>query len=159
MIEDQIKSALQCAYRYLSYRNRSRHEVELYLQKKAELFHWELEVVEKAVVKLELLGYVNDKEFVKTYVSQRLRIKSRSVYLIKHELQKFGIDREIVDAYFAEETVDDKDTAVIALQTKWRQYQLLDSKNRYKKAINFLLRRGFSYDQGRCAIAKLEEKG
>lgn len=147
---DEVKKALNKAYRFLSYRPRSEHEV---LRKLSEKFPEE--VVEKAVTKLKRLHYVDDKSFVSFWIE--VRGNSRGPALLRSELLKKGIAKPLIDSAleFAdrEKMIED---ALSLIKSK-RRYRELDKEELYKKVAPFLARRGYGYEIIKEVISNLSE--
>lgn len=145
MSESQSFShALNWAYFYLKFRPRTEQEMVKYLERKKNNFN--SETIEKVIVHLKEQGYVDDEKFIKLFISQRNKLKPKSAFALSLELQKLGVNRELIDEYFQENPQDETNLAYAALQNRINSFSRLDSKTRYKKAVSFLLRRGFSYD-------------
>jgi len=144
-----FSQALNLAYYYLKFRLRTEKEIIRYLENKKNNFT--PEIIEKVITQLKEQGYVDDEKFIKLYVLQRDKLKPKSAFALSHELQKLGINRELIDVFFEQHPQDDVNLAQIALKRKKQSYSRLDSKTRYKKAISFLLRRGFSYELAKNA--------
>lgn len=155
--DEELQSALNVAYFYLKFRPRSRKEVETYLIKKSTLFNWSEEIVGRALKSLERNKYINDQSFVEWFVSSRNSSKQKSEYLLRGELLRFGIDKSLLDIFFAENTQDDVTLATQALQTRWNRFQELSPRDRLQKAAVFLQRRGFSWETIKKVVDKLEQ--
>lgn len=155
--DEELQSALNAAYFYLKFRPRSRKEVETYLIKKSALFNWSEEIVGRALESLERNKYINDQSFVEWFVSSRNSSKQKSEYLLRGELLRFGIDKSLLDIYFAENTQDDVTLATQALQTRWNRLHELSPRDRLQKAAVFLQRRGFSWETIKKVVDKLEQ--
>lgn len=156
--DNDLQELLNKAFFYLKFRLRSKKEVRDYLLKKIEKRHWSTTDVEKVIKHLEELNLINDKEFVRWFVDQRNSGKPKSQFVLKGELLRFGIDRDLIDAYFSENSQVEDDLALKALQRRWHRYNGLSKQERFKKAVAFLTGRGFSYETVKNAINKLEEK-
>ena len=52
-------------------------------------------VIEKIISKLKKQNFINDEEFAKGWIENRIRFKPRSLRLIKLELKQKGISEEI----------------------------------------------------------------
>lgn len=152
-IDSSFSHALNLAYFYLKFRVRTEREMIRYLERKKNNFT--PEVIEKVITQLKEQGYINDEKFVKLFVAERNKLKQKSAFALSLELQKLGINRELIDAFFEQNQPDETNLALIALQKKHQTYSRLDSKTRYKKAISFLLRRGFSYDIAKKTYKKI----
>ncbi len=142
-----MEKALSLAYRYLSFRPRSVGEVEKYLEKKSEKYTISSGDIQATLELLKDQGYLNDGEFIKSFVESRNLLKPKSERVLGMELRKLGVSQEDIDSYFSENTTDEIDLAQKALRKKMKSLLLIvDERKRFIKAITFLQRRGFSYD-------------
>ena len=153
----QVQKALNNAFFYLKFRPRSEKEVKDYLIKKAQKFFWPEEVVQQVLFSLKEKQLIDDVAFVEWFVEQRNAGKPKSQFALRHELQKFGIDREVVENFFQENPSEELELAYKALQPRWRRYQYLDKNERFKKAASFLSGKGFIFETIKKTIQKLEE--
>ena len=153
-----FQKALNYAYFYLKFRNRTEKEIYRYLKKKAKRFHW-TETTTMAVIKtLKEQGPVDDKKFVQWFVNQRNLFKPKSGFVLKNELIKLGVTKELVDEYLSDHPQNEEGLAYKTLRPRWQRFTTLSSRERFQKAGQFLLRRGFSFDVVKITIAKMEEK-
>jgi len=143
-MSDSFSQALNLAYFFLKFRLRTEKEIVKYLERKKNNFT--PEIIEKVVTQLKEQGYVDDEKFIKLFVTQRNKLKPKSAFALSRELQQLGVDRDLIDAFFEQNPEDEKNLAFLALQKKQQTFSRLDPKTRFKKAISFLLRRGFSYE-------------
>lgn len=135
--------------RFLSYRPRSRVEVQRYLiQKKIAP-----PVIDTILTRLEKLEYLNDREFANFWVENREKFSPRSSHALRLELQQRGIEHEIIQEYVDQE--DDLPRAIAAGQKKFRALSHLDYATFRTKMGQFLLRRGFSYSISNEAVKAL----
>ena len=155
--QNDIQNLLNYAYFYLKFRPRSKKEVQDYLLKKIKKRHWSTDDVEKVIEQLEERGLINDKEFVKWFVEQRNRGKPKGGFVLKGELLRFGIDKELIDLYLLENPLEEEDLAFRALKSKWQRFKNLSQKERFEKSAAFLSRRGFSFDIIRKTIEKMHK--
>jgi len=143
-MSDSFSQALNLAYFFLKFRLRTEKEIVKYLERKKNNFT--PEIIEKVVTQLKEQGYVDDEKFIKLFVTQRNKLKPKSAFALSRELQQLGVDRDLIDAFFEQNPEDETNLAFLALQKKQQTFSRLDPKTRFKKAISFLLRRGFSYE-------------
>lgn len=155
--KEDLQSLLNYAYFYLKFRPRTVKEVRDYLYKKTEKRHWSRDLVEQAIKDLEERGLVNDKEFVRWFVDQRNRGKPKGGFVLKGELLRLGIEKELIDLYLLENPLEEEDLAFRALKSKWQRFKKLSHEERFGKAAAFLTRRGFSFDIIRKSIEKIEK--
>ena len=155
---EDLQELLNKAYFYLKFRPRSKKEVADYLLKKIKKRHWSTDDVDKVIKQLEEQNLINDKEFVSWFVEQRNASKPKSQFVLRGELLRFGIDKDVIDNFFMEHEEPEDGLALKALQSRWRRFSALPKKERFAKSAAFLSRRGFSFDLIRKTISKLEEK-
>jgi regulatory protein len=135
--------------RYLSYRPRSEKEISDYLKKKADRYpNLTEEIIVQIVEKLKSYEFIDDSKFAKFWIEQRSKYKNKPARVIRFELLQKGIDRELVDDLLEE--IDTKsfdlENAKKLAERKWEFYRNLEPKKRREKVMNYLLRKGFSYD-------------
>ena len=155
--DEDIQVLLNYAYFYLKFRPRSKKEVQDYLLKKIKKRHWSTDDVENAIKQLEERSLINDKEFVKWFVEQRIRGKPKGKFVLKAELLRFGVPKELIDVYLEEHPLEEEDLAFRALKSKWQRFKNLPKQDRFGKSAAFLARRGFPFDIIRKTFEKIEE--
>ena len=131
--------------RYLSYRPRSEKEIVDYLTRKKI----DEQIQHKIIEKLKTYNFINDLEFAKFRVEQRVKFKHKPLRAIEFELKQKGIDRDLIDgamAKFEDKNVFDLENAKKLAEKKLDFYRNLDGKKRKEKVMSYLLRKGFSYD-------------
>lgn len=131
--------------RYLSYRPRSEKELIDYLKKKKVSEKNIREIIQR----LRELNFINDLEFAKFWIEQRMRIKPKALKVVKYELLSKGIKREIIDEII-EETgkgkEDDFENAKKLADKKLARLVNLPPEKRKEKIMGFLQRRGFDFE-------------
>lgn len=157
-IAKQLQKALYFAYFYLKFRSRTRKELQNYLLKKREKYHFTDDIIEKALHELEEQHLIDDKNFIEQYVSSRTISKPKGELALRTELMKLGITKDLLDEYFLQQPLDQFAQAHQALSSRWQRFNTLDKKKRFEKAASFLLRRGFSFEIIKKTIAEMEEK-
>src|SRR5687768_15020753 len=89
---DQFEKYYNKALRFLGYRARSEKEMrDSLLKKKAPQ-----EIIERIITKLKAQKFLNDEEFTRLWIDQRTRVNKKSLRIIKLELQRKGIDRDMI---------------------------------------------------------------
>jgi len=142
---EQIKEARDYAFLLLSYRARSCQEItERLLRKK-----YEREIIQEVVEELKRLHYLDDRAFAIEWVEMRLRGK-RGKRLIRQELLKKGIEKEIIDDSidegFKKIGPTEDELAWQAIEKRIPRYQKLEKSKAYRRIKDFLIRRGFSLE-------------
>jgi len=141
--EDQVRRAKEMAFRYLA-RPRTVRQVRDRLARAG----FEGEVVEEVIRRLEELGLLDDKEFAKAWVEERLRLRPRWRRALWQELARKGISREIVEEALDEglSEVEECEVAEGLLRGMERRYRNLDPEKAIRRMQGFLLRRGFTWE-------------
>ena len=133
----------------ISLKDRTKKEVRLKLEEK----FWNKNAVLKAIEKLEEFGYLNDLNYVISYIESKTYGKNR----ISYNLFQKGIDRSTVEkAYLAldeekEENIDDVKLEKL-IDKNSRKINISNSRDEKKlkeeqKLIQYLARQGFSLDK------------
>ncbi len=124
----------------LSLRDRTKKEISLKLKEK----YRNEAMVEKAVLKLEELGYIDDLNYAVSYIRNRKYGKHR-MYI---SLFQKGIDRETIEnAYNYIEENERKTEEQTLEEEKLEKLILRNLKKEEKKLIQYLLRQGFELNK------------
>lgn len=141
---------------FLSYRPRSKGEVEKYLEnKKVDTGN-----KDKIIEKLSKLGLIDDEKFSRWLVEQRSGLRARGKYLLSAELRQKGIDKNTIKQVLEESRTDEEDEKLaesIARKKveKWQKLPTFEFRN---KLYSFLVRRGFSSEVSVSVIDKVTKK-
>jgi len=137
---DRYQRCLNAAIRYLGYRPRSEAEIRQRLRKHG----FDDAHTEKALARLKEQGLVDDTAFARFWKDNRESFSPRSRRLTKLELQRKGLDSEIIELVISE--VDDSDSAYRAALGKVRRLSPSDYQLFRRRLGEYLGRRGFDYD-------------
>lgn len=154
--ESELGQTYAKVLRLISIRPRSRSEIETWMKGKdvGEL------LAKKVLDKLVGTGLVNDQEFARWWIDQRLTFRKNSARAIAQELKSKGIPREVIDELLEEMVPKDKERVLIKELIKknaWRWEKLPKKKGR-EKVIGFLSRRGFGWEEISSVIDEIEEE-
>ena len=145
--EAEAEGAVEIAYdrtlNYLSYRPRSRAEVERYLQKRG----LSEDQIEPVVQRLARAGLLDDEAFARYWVENRERHRPRGPRALRYELRQKGVANKTIDRALA--SLDVLDSAYRSAGRKARQLAHLDRETFMKKLVAYLARRGFDYEIAR----------
>lgn len=150
--EDGDARAYARALHYLSYRLRSENEVRDRLKRD----EWPESVIERVIARLRQSGLTDDAGFAQAYVADRSRSRPRGARALQYELKNKGVDRETIQAAMPD-AESEIELAMSAAQSRLRQVQNLDERERREKLLGFLQRRGFNFSTSRAALQRLEE--
>lgn len=159
--EDLFNLIVQKCYRFLSIRNRTEKEIEDYLNKKVQRYKIsnQKELIRKIIQRLKEENFINDEKFIEWWVEQRSYFKPKGIFVLRRELLNKGIVKELIDDFFEKNGTDEFKLAKNAILKKEKFFKKIDEKERYKKTIDFLIRRGFSYTLAKKAFAECFKKG
>jgi len=138
--QDERNRAFDRAVRFLSYRPRSRTEVERYLRGKAI----EEDVVSDVIARLERAGYIDDEAFALFWLENRERFKPRGQRAVRYELRQKGVGDETITQVLSE--MDDEAAAWRAIEGRLSRWANLPGDEFRQKVIGYLSRRGFDYN-------------
>jgi len=154
VLENEVGKILDRVLRFLSYRQRSEKEIGDYLKRRET----GPKVVKIIFEKLEKYGYINDLEFAKAWVESRNRSRPKGNIVLRLELYKKGIDREIIDEILENNKSLQAELAKKAAEKKIRRFSRLPYKDFFKKMTAYLLSRGFDWQTTKSTVDSLWEK-
>ncbi len=141
---EELKQAKDKGVRLLAVRARSKKELsDRFRQSKISA-----EVIEEVLAEFERLNLLNDTEFSIMFARNRMITKPVGNRMLRNELRTKGLTEQDIEkgvqaAY--EETSEYEFALQVALKAKKRYRSHEEDKGR-KKATDFLLRRGFTWD-------------
>lgn len=157
-LSNDLIPLLNIAFFYLKFRPRTIKETRDYLYKKVRTTHWSHEAVDKVINHLIERKFLDDKEFINYLVTSRTRTKVKGIYAIKQELNRFGVDKELIDEHFSKTEINEEILAEKILSSRWPRLKNLPKQKRFEKAMSLLQRRGFNFEISRKTIEKLEKE-
>ncbi len=119
----------------LSLKDRTKKEIQMKLNEK----YRNEKMVEKAVLKLIELGYIDDLNYAISYINSRKYGKQRIIYNL---LQK-GLNKEKIEEAYS--TIQDETEKDIE-EEKLKKVILKNIKKDEKKLVQYLVRQGFELD-------------
>jgi len=146
---DPYQSLLTSAFRFMSVRSRSEKELVDFLQKKAQLKKFDVVFVEKVVLRMKELGYIDDKKFAESFLFSRSRGKPKGPQVIRQELKIKGISEELIAETFSKngDMLNEEEQIELgkkALGKKGERYKKLPILECKRKVHDLLVRRGFT---------------
>ncbi len=138
-----LSKVKKAAFDLLNYRKRSRSELINRLERK----NFNKNYIEKTISYLEDLGYVNDNEFSKAFIRDRVRNKNIGPIAVRNEISKYNVDPEIIEEsielVYREYPVNEIISSLI--KTRLDKMPMINNKEK-EKMINLLKRKGFYWD-------------
>jgi regulatory protein len=146
---DEVEEAYNKTLKYLSYRPRSRAELERYLKGKRV----SAEAVASVLERLTQAQFVNDEDFARFWVENREQFAPRSKRALRSELRQKGIADADVQAAIGE--VDEERGAYEAAAKRAARMTTLDRETFQRRLSDFLQRRGFGYGVVKKVVSRL----
>jgi regulatory protein len=122
----------------LSYRPRSEAELRQRLTEK-----YDEEAVATAIERMRRSGLVDDGEFARYWVQNRLQHNPRGAMALRRELYQKGVDESAIEEALAE--YDEEEAAARAAEMALRKLKGLSPDVLRRRLTDYLLRRGFPY--------------
>jgi len=143
--------AKNVALKFLSFRRRTEKEIKDKLKKKG----FDERTIKSTIEKLKEYDLINDFEFATAWVKERLADKPRGKKLLKHELWKKGVKKDVIDQVTEELCQDEDKSASKLLEKIKKRYRNLEPEVARRRMLSLLLRRGFSYENAKNALTHL----
>lgn len=142
----------------LARRAHSKYELKQKLFQKK----FEKEKIETVLNTLESDGYINDFEFAKLFINERIAKGKSGPIKIKSELMGKGIKREVIDEvlkiFFPSEENEDAAFSIAEKKISQLKKRNLDERIIKQKLYSFLLSRGFSFEVAKQVSEKKLEQ-
>lgn len=135
----------QRAFRLLGRRMHSASELRRKLWNKDH----EQKLIDEVIKDLKKNGYLNDDEFIREFVAEKIKTKSWSNKKVKTELLKRGIESKLIDEMMKGQASNSElENAMKLARKKYDQLikKNLETKDLRNKLSAFLFSKGFEYD-------------
>lgn len=133
------------ALRYLAISPRSTSQLSDFLMRKGYIE----DQINSAIAKLTSNGYLNDNDFARLWVQNRMRLNPKSSMELRAELTKKGLPKDIIDSTLADLDEDDQLLALNrVIERKSRQSAYQDKQ----KLLRYLAQKGYSYSLVKKAL-------
>ena len=147
----QFSYGKNLALYYLSFKQRTAAEVQKYLEQHDIDSLYIPEILEK----LKKENWINDEQYIDTYLSQNLNTGDKGAYVLKQNLIQKGIDSQLINQKFSHLNFSVLSEKVA--QKLLRKYQHKYSTKTLKdKIIQNMIIKGFSYSEAKSAFESLE---
>lgn len=142
-------AARSAAVSFLAMKLRTAYEVS---QKLSDMGYGEA-TIEKVIDNLKEINYIDDYNYACKYISEKSKLKPKSVKLLSMELKQKGITDDIINNTFENFELDEGEVALELLRKRFSKYTVFDEKM-IQKMKTFLAGRGFSYSQISKAVTE-----
>lgn len=154
MEDKAYERVMKRAFNLLSAKPRSLAELRTRLLEK----NWaEAEVVDRAIARLQELGYLNDQQYAEQFANSRLTTKSIGRSRLRRDLQRKKLAPTVINQalenVYSEQGEEELLEKAIAKRVRLRGVPTTPDAT--KKLCDHLLRLGFKYDLVICKIRAL----
>jgi regulatory protein len=152
--ENKIFLAKERAFNILSKRNNSTGEIKRKLIQRK----FDKDTAESVVNELAASGFLNDEQFAKEYVEEKLKLNAVGLNKICSELYSKGINKGIIESVLSEKSDADEYENAIKLAAKKMKSSVIknvEAKKQKQKLYSFLLSKGFDYSTIDMVIKKI----
>jgi regulatory protein len=149
---------------YLSFRPRSEKEIRDYLKRKTQNVKPQIDekIIERIIESLKKSKFIDDEEFARRFIEQRIKIKHKAWRIIKFELRQKGISSELIDNIQNSENSEDavsnndfKSALELAERKMPRFAKIQDKRKIYEKLGRYLASKGFDWDTVKAVIDRV----
>lgn len=153
---DEFNFGKKIAYRFLNYKPRTEKEII----KKLKEYKISVKSTEKIISALKDLKYIDDNQFAKLYLEEKLANNPKGKRLIAIKLAEKGINKEVIgnviDSQYNEENEIKK--AKELLQKYLKKVRAKSETDKKQKCFRYLLSKGFDYEivKSACKIENTE---
>lgn len=147
--QSDCNRAYEKALYLLEYRAHSRGEL---MRKLRAVFP--APVCEEAVAKIEQLGLIDDETFAREFAAELAEKKSFAPRRIRLELEKRGIDRELIDEVLSER--EDNPVEDIAAVIRKKYMPIPENQKELSRIYAALARMGYGYGDIKSAIEQIQ---
>ena len=148
---EEVRRAVDLAYRALSARDRTETELRAFLERKRV----EPTAIEAAVSELRAAGYVDDARYAQRFADDKRAIERWGSERIERELQRRGVAAELIAGALARREAGDELAAARSLLAERFRSGLPDDRAR-DRAWSLLVRRGYDSELAYDAVRAYE---
>ena len=136
--EDVYENAKNKALNFISYKLRTEKEVINKLSA-----DYSMEIIEKVLEMLRRYNYVNDENYVRAFVKDRINLHKEGRIKILYMLKQRGIDDLLAENILSNYDFNDEELIIYHLNKRVKNKGSLKERD---KIISFLINKGFEYD-------------
>lgn len=161
-IERDSLNAIASEDNYIKCKNSALKIIERTYKSEKELYDkliekgYDEQTIEITMDFLKKYNFLDDLTFTKMYIKDKIKTQGKNK--IRFALIKKGISEEIINSVLEEFNTENQNDTIIALAEK--KYKTLqkneqDSRKLYKKLADFLIRKGFQWEEVKPALKQL----
>ena len=151
--EDLFELYLNNILKFIGYRSRSEKEIIDRLRKKKI----DEKMISEIMAKLQEWKFIDDIAFAKQWIESRVVNRHKSIRLVRLELLKKGIKKEIIDSLFENLSKESDVISIEAIIRKKIKRLNIQDRNDLQKLSRYLLGKGFDWETVKEAINKFRK--
>jgi regulatory protein len=152
---EEYNKVRMAALRFLSYKPRTACELRQQLERK----DFSAKMICQVIAEMEKSGYLDDRQFARQWVNERMHGKGYGSRRLKQELMRKGIDLSLIDEALTE--VDQDKERQLAMQVAERRYLRIGREpwpTVERRLGQYLLRQGYSMGVVRSVLNQLRTR-
>ncbi len=146
METSDLTKIVQKGITLISYRPRSRKELENRLNEFIDKRKLSRSLLPKGIERLTELGYINDESFAQWIVDSYKGKKAKGGSFLKKKLREEGIESSIIEAVVPTDKDEEMQAARALVDKKWLIWSQFSSEKQKRRIQDYLVRRGYSFD-------------
>jgi regulatory protein len=141
---DEFNFGKKIAYRFLNYKPRTEKEIK----KKLKENKISENSIEKVISTLKDLKYIDDNQFAKMYLEEKLSNNPKGKRLLAIKLAEKGINKEVIGNVINSQYSEEKEIkkAKELLKKYLKKVRAKSEADKKQKCYRYLLSRGFDYE-------------
>ncbi|MFZ1730658.1 MAG: RecX family transcriptional regulator [Bacteroidota bacterium] len=153
---DNAVQAKRNAELFIAVRMRSEREVRQRLHRQG----FPDDVIEEVITTFRRVNLLNDAEFARMWVRDRLALRPRSASMLRRELRAKGVTEEVADQVLSDafEETEEADVARALAESYCRKHPNIEGEVLKRRLAGFLQRKGYApslvYDVVKAAVDK-----
>lgn len=153
---DEFNFGKKIAYRFLNYKPRTEKEII----KKLKENKISVKSIEKIISVLKDMKYINDNQFAKLYLEEKLANNPKGKRFIAIKLAEKGISKDVINNVIESRYSEEKEfeKAKDLLRKYLKKVRAKNDANKKQKCYRYLLSKGFDYEivKNACKIENTE---
>jgi regulatory protein len=150
---DDLRRALELAYAAIGSRDRTESELRSLLERKRA----DVEVIDAVISELATIGVLDDARYAARFAEDRRALDHWGSERITRDLERRGVDRELIDAALSGVGQADELAAAVELLDRRFPLPFAGDKDR-DRAWRLLVRRGYEPETAYAAV-RTHERG
>lgn len=135
--------------KYVIFKKRTEKEV----RQKCDKLGYTSEYIDEVIEYLSQVEYIDDKKYVEKYIQNIMRLKASSIFEIKIDLLRRGINEHYIDEYIG---MNSEELDEFEKHSALKQYNKKIRNDEIEKVKRYLLSKGYKYDNISYAIENSE---